>query len=240
MAKIDGKRVRVRGDEVQFRGGGYYIGWGQQCRVLLAPALGGKVRDSARYVVHHPDLWFITIFQAGYYFLANEDPTSNVSRHVNVAEFTWWRQRTDRLWVDHPYLVADNYPAGDPFAIETSYIRETETLVVTESGFVYFIGADGMDRCRIGWTSDPDRRPGELVRSSPVPLSYLALLPGSLEDEGWLQSRFQHLRLHDDWFSLDSEMLAYIAWAREGWRKPGEYTTRYLSGDHPPVGADGL
>jgi hypothetical protein len=237
--QIDGKKVRVRG-EVQFRGGGYYIGWNRMCRALIAPALGSTPREDPRYVVYHPGLWFVTICQGGHFFIGNTTATENISLYVDANAFQWRRQRTDRLWVNHPYLMAEDYPPGDPFALPGRYDGETHRLALEESGYVYLIGAESLDRVRIGWTTDPGRRPGELVRSSPVPLSYLALLPATQEDEGWLQHRFRHLNVHDDWFQLSAEILAFIEWTKTHWRKPGEDPVVHLPKDYPPVGADGV
>ena len=218
---IDGKKILIRGP-VTFRSGAYYFGRNMDHRVLLAPALGSKVRDYARYVVHRPDLWFATAFDSGYIDRLNYEPAPIEALPIDIDAFEWRRQRTSRLWIRHPFMHEDSYADGDPFVLRSRYSNEIEDHVLTETGYVYFIMAVSLDRVRIGWTTDPNRRPGELVRSSPVLLEYALLLPGVQEDESWLQYRFRHLNTHDDWFELTPELREHIEWLRENWRKPGE------------------
>jgi hypothetical protein len=237
MDAIDGKRILIKGP-VTFRSGAYYFGRNAACRVMLSPALGDKPHEDARFVVCRPDLWFGTVFQSGYVSLLNYEPAPIESVGIDTSAFEWRRQRTSRLWMTSPVGHDDYYPDNDPFVLRSRYVAEIDDLVVEEKGYVYFIMAAALDRVRIGYTADPDRRPGELVRSSPVLLEYAALLPGSREDESWLQYRFRHLNTHDDWFVYNDELRAYIEWAKEHWRKPGENP---LLGRHKlPVGRRGI
>ena len=239
MTPIDGKRILIRGP-VTFRSGAYYFGRNMPCRIMLAPALGCKIlRDDIRFVIHQPDLWFGTAFEAGYIHRLNFDPAPIEAIPIDTSAFEWRRQRTNRLWVTNPVDHDDYYPPNDPYVLRSHYSKETDDLEVEEKGYVYFIMAVALDRVRIGWTTDPDRRPGELVRSSPVPLEYAALLPGTQEDEAWLQYRFRHLNTHDDWFNLTPELRAYIEWANENWRKPGENPILSIP-NKSPVGSRGI
>lgn len=239
MNAIDGKKILIKGP-VTFRGGGYYFGRNMACRVLLAPALGSEVRSNARYVVQRQDLWFGTAFEGGYIACLNYDPAPIEKIPIDIEAFEWRRQRTSRLWVRQPFIHEDSYGADDPFVLHSRYSDEIDDLVLTkEAGFVYFIRAAAMNRVRIGWTTDPGRRPGELVRSSPVMLEYAALLPGTQEDESWLQYKFRSANVHDDWFDLTPELNEYIEWSKENWRKPGQNPIISIYGK-APVGNRGI
>jgi hypothetical protein len=238
MAAIDGKRILIKGP-VTFRTGGYYFGRNVACRAMLSPALGDKPHENARFVVCRPDLWFCTVFQNGYVSRLNHDPAPIEKIPIDTSAFEWRRQRTSRLWLTSPVAHSGYYPPGDPFVLRGRYVGELDDIVVEEKGYVYFIMAAALDRVRIGWTTDPNRRPGELVRSSPVLLEYVALLPGTQDDEAWLQYRFRHLNTHDDWFVYNDELRAYIEWAKENWRKPGE-NPLLGSRRKTPVGSQGL
>lgn len=73
---------------------------------------------------------------------------------------------------------------------------------------VYFIAAGGM--IKIGISKDPERRIAELGRSSPLPLSILAIIPGGRNREKSLHERFAEHRKHGEWFTECQDILDYI------------------------------
>lgn len=240
MNAIEGKRILIRGPMTPetIRSGAYYFGRNMYCRVLLSPALGGKLEEHKRFVIHQSDLWFGTAFESGYISKLNHEPAPIEKIPIDVSAFEWRRQRTSRLWLKSPVNHDDHYPTGDNFVLRSRYSDALDDLVVEEKGYVYFIAATDLSRVRIGWTTDTNRRPGELARASPVMLEYVALLPGTQDDESWLQYRFRHLNTHGDWFVFNDELKDYIEWAKEFWRKPGENP---MLGPHKlPVGSLGI
>lgn len=237
MNAIDGKRILIKGP-VTFRSGGYYFGRNPACRAMLSPALGDRPHEDARFVVCRPDLWYGTVFQSGYISPLNYEPAPIEAIPLDTSAFEWRRQRTNRLWMTSPVEHDNYYHKDDKFVLRSRYVDEINDVIVEEKGYVYFIMATALDRVRIGWTTDPNRRPGELVRFSPVRLEYAALLPGTPDDEAWLQYKFRSANTHDDWFNLTPELRAYIEWANEHWRKPGENP---MLGRHKlPVGSRGI
>ena len=87
-------------------------------------------------------------------------------------------------------------------------------------GFVYFAAAEGLDAIRIGFSVGPDRRVISLQCWSPVRLTLLCVVPGTLRDEKLLHWLFRPRRIHGDWFAAAPEILTCIAFARALGRIP--------------------
>ncbi|MFA4845099.1 MAG: GIY-YIG nuclease family protein, partial [Patescibacteria group bacterium] len=69
-------------------------------------------------------------------------------------------------------------------------------------GCIYFArSTEGDGPIKIGFTRDLKMRMGSLSNSSAVPLSVIARMPGTLEDEKKLHCRFSAFRLHGEWFT---------------------------------------
>jgi hypothetical protein len=81
-------------------------------------------------------------------------------------------------------------------------------------GVVYFIGAIGCSRIKIGWTSrDPTERLRQLQVASPFPLELLGCHPGTLQDEKDCHSAFAEARVmaNSEWFHAVPALLELIA-----------------------------
>jgi len=79
-------------------------------------------------------------------------------------------------------------------------------------GFVYVVLAVGIGRYKIGFSiSDPRFRVKALQIGSPIKLELVAVIPKcSRDDELALHHRFEASRLHGEWFSGTSDLLAFI------------------------------
>lgn len=236
------RRRRITQD-LKFTGMAHYIGRNHFCRVELVPCLGHcDVSSDKRYITLPPHrLWYLWIVQSGYYYkLPQPLQRQEIDECITTTAFQWRKGRTNGLWLHHPLDIVDDYTEGEPLTFPSDHNQETQQVVYREQGFVYIIGAAGLDRVRIGWTADLSRRPHELVRSSPVPLEFWAILPGTREDETDLQLRFAHLRTHNDWFAAEEDLWRYVEWAKKYWREPGTFPIKWLSTEQLPIGATGI
>ena len=77
-------------------------------------------------------------------------------------------------------------------------------------GFVYFIEAEGLDRFKIGWATDPGLRLEALRIGSPVPLAVRGTMPGSVQTERRLHRQFASSRLGGEWFASTPELLEFV------------------------------
>jgi hypothetical protein len=70
-------------------------------------------------------------------------------------------------------------------------------------GFVYFIGVvinDEIERVKIGYSRDVDKRLATLVAENAYPLRVLGVLPAKPDREFILHRAFREFRLHGEWF----------------------------------------
>lgn len=245
-AYFEGERIRIRG-QVRFKGGHIYSGYNTACRVELVPALGDEANSTAyqplRYVIPEENLWFIHFVQDGYYYQVPKSvKTEDVGTYIDPAEFRWRCKRTNALWVMHPVKIIPVYKPNAPFAFPNdydSYAKEV-TLIYREAGYVYLLYARNLGTVRIGWTSRPNRRPDEISPSTPSPVHYLALLPGTRDDEMQLHYKFSHLYQHGSWYRYTEEMYNFVMWSREHWRPAGTKPVVELGNAVLPVGAGGI
>ncbi|ESQ10959.1 MAG: GIY-YIG nuclease family protein [Thiohalocapsa sp. PB-PSB1] len=77
-------------------------------------------------------------------------------------------------------------------------------------GYVYFIEAIGLDRVKIGYSDNPEKRLKQLSTGSPVSLSIYARVPGNQVMEKEIYQRFLHLRVENEWFHFTNEIKEYI------------------------------
>ena len=241
---FEGERFRIRG-QVQFKRGHIYSGYNTVCRVELVPALGGQANSSEhhplRYVTYQDHVWYLYFVQHGYYYQAMDSiHTDAIATYVDTSAFHWRRRITNALWVRHPVDMLLYYKPDDPFLFPRDYDYETETFTQIESGYVYIVHAHNLGTVRIGWTSHPDKRPIQLSPSTPAPLKYLALLPGTKEDEQQLQYKFSHLHLHGSWYRYTEEMYNFVVWAQEHWRPAGDNPMHNLRNVTLPIGTNGI
>lgn len=70
--------------------------------------------------------------------------------------------------------------------------------------FVYFVEAVGIDRIKIGWTTNLEARLTDLQCGCPVPLEHCFSIPGGSDEEHELHHRFRHARTSGEWFVLSA------------------------------------
>jgi hypothetical protein len=78
------------------------------------------------------------------------------------------------------------------------------------SGDVYFIEAIGVDRVKIGVSSDVGKRFGQLASSFPGPLKLLGRTAGGRAREASLHRRLANFHIGGEWFHLTSGVRAVI------------------------------
>lgn len=85
-------------------------------------------------------------------------------------------------------------------------------------GFIYFVGAEEVGRVKIGFTHyDPDGRFLALATASPVKLSKIGLMRGTITQEKGLHSRFAAHRFQLEWFHHRDEVAEFIAAEGRNW-----------------------
>lgn len=244
MTSTQGRSLRIDG-AVRFRPGYRYIGFGRSCRVEVVPVLGSEVVNTdkydLRYVAYQPGQWFIFFSQFGtYHMIENTVETADIAKFVDLAAFQWRQRRTNTFWLMHPMDLMAQREADQLYPFDFDYYPKTGELVFKEPGYVYLVEAVGLNRVRIGWTANPDRRPGELVRHNPYPLNFLALMPGDKVDESHLQFILSEWRLHDDWFELTNNIREYVEHLKRHWRTPGAYPVAHIKNLQEPIGSQGV
>lgn len=80
----------------------------------------------------------------------------------------------------------------------------------SQGGFVYFIGSPRGGPVKIGFSTAPRRRLGELQTASPVRLEILGLVSGTRETEQEFHLRFAPHRLNGEWFAPCAEIADFI------------------------------
>lgn len=106
------------------------------------------------------------------------------------------------------------------------------------SSFVYFIAPADRTIVKIGFSHCPKRRLEELGAWSPVPLTILAYVPGSSQDELALHSRYAALHSHREWFRASEEMLADIAMIARLGELPAAF--KAVAGQRNPLARIGI
>lgn len=81
-----------------------------------------------------------------------------------------------------------------------------------KKGQVYLISAVGLNRYKIGSTTDLDKRLLALQSFSPVALEVLAVIECSdiEKAEAWLHTKFASCRHHSEWFDLSDDDVQWI------------------------------
>lgn len=86
--------------------------------------------------------------------------------------------------------------------------RKTQSEI---AGVIYFVIAKDVGRLKIGHTSsDIIKRMRALQGNSPVELTLIGYITGTVQDERDLHARFVNYRQHYEWFLASSELMAYI------------------------------
>ncbi len=81
---------------------------------------------------------------------------------------------------------------------------------------IYFVLAEEVNRCKIGFSTDPKKRLQALSSSSPAFLRLLGVIEGELEDEADLHRDFAALRAKNEWFRYESPLVEFIQKAVAG------------------------
>lgn len=75
---------------------------------------------------------------------------------------------------------------------------------------IYFLLAEDVGRCKIGFSEDPRKRCIKINYSSPVQLELLGTVEGSREDEKSIHSAFDWLQIKGEWFFYCSPLIEFI------------------------------
>lgn len=74
-------------------------------------------------------------------------------------------------------------------------------------GAVYFLAAESVDRVKVGFTRDRKtivKRMSALAYSSPVTVTLMKVIAGSMQGERWLHAKWAEHRHHGEWFTLSA------------------------------------
>jgi hypothetical protein len=94
---------------------------------------------------------------------------------------------------------------SEPVRYIADYIPPSES-----AGFVYFLQSGPDGPIKIGWSQDVTRRIEELQTANARRLVLLGTMPGRMEDEAALHTRFAHLRMEGEWFQDAVEIHSYL------------------------------
>jgi len=75
---------------------------------------------------------------------------------------------------------------------------------------IYFVLAEEVNRCKIGFSADPKKRAQVLNGSSPVYLKLLGVIEGTTEHETALHRDFAFLHVKNEWFRYESPLVEFI------------------------------
>lgn len=92
----------------------------------------------------------------------------------------------------------------------------------TSYGFVYLIACQGINRVKIGYSADPNKRLKELSTGAPGQLVLLATWRGTQKHEAMLHKRLDKYRSQLEWFEIDAHLAM-------------QHVTKMMAGDCPIV-----
>lgn len=85
-------------------------------------------------------------------------------------------------------------------------------------GYVYFLYSPQLKKVKIGHSHGVLDRIFTLSGMSPDEKQVLlAIYPGTLSDEDYLQTYFHYINSHKEWFYLDQELISLIVEIRQNW-----------------------
>lgn len=87
-----------------------------------------------------------------------------------------------------------------------------------ESGYVYLIRNAQANRLKIGYSNNPASRLRTLQTGSADYLELIRFVPGTLNDEKNLHTRFEHLRVHHEWFQDSPAIHHYFTGTAPRWK----------------------
>lgn len=133
---------------------------------------------------------------------------------MSDEEFYTWPARHPEICRDGLLLTApvewfleDNYRRHITNKDDPSAQRKPtppRAKPATRAGVIYFIKPDD-GPCKIGFTTNLERRFTTIQAQSPLPLTIIHTFAGTLADEAGLHERFKDRRLHGEWFDLTDE-----------------------------------
>lgn len=77
------------------------------------------------------------------------------------------------------------------------------------NGFVYAIECGG--RIKIGFSEKPEARFSKIASDAPFPCVMHGYWPGTVADELDVQTKFNDIRVHGEWFAVTETLLAFIS-----------------------------
>lgn len=92
----------------------------------------------------------------------------------------------------------------------------------TSYGFVYLIACQGINRVKIGYSADPNKRLKELSTGAPGQLVLLATWRGTQKHEAMLHKHLDKYRSQLEWFEIDAHLAM-------------QHVTKMMAGDCPIV-----
>lgn len=89
-------------------------------------------------------------------------------------------------------------------------VGEEGSAVAVKASVVYVIRSDDTDMVKIGTTVDIAERMKTLRIGNPSTFTILRVLHGGRAEERWMHLRFASLRVRNEWFRFDPEMLTAV------------------------------
>jgi excisionase family DNA binding protein len=141
-----------------------------------------------------------------------------VQRHAKAGEMPTLRRIGNRYRFDLDALSGWTPPPAKPRPKRRARLGADGNWILThaaidrlpDTGWVYFIQAEGGGPVKIGKADDVDERLRALQFSCPYRLVVLGKLPGGRRLEARLHKQFSACRLHGEWFAADTPGLADV------------------------------
>lgn len=100
-------------------------------------------------------------------------------------------------------------PTRQPAAASRSHRFRTPRN--RENGIVYYIACTETNRVKIGFTAgDPMDRLRALRTGAPTHIRLMAMHWGTQKEERKLHKKFDHLRLHGEWFAMAEDLAMHM------------------------------
>lgn len=131
------------------------------------------------------------------------EPQGTSSREERLARVRGWLNDPElRRWSDRHI--------AKQCGVSPSTVAAERKRRLSSGGVIYFMQIASEDCIKIGFSYYPDLRRNRLQTGLPWAIEILATMPGDLQLEAALHSRFDHLRIRGEWFDADEELLEYI------------------------------
>lgn len=75
---------------------------------------------------------------------------------------------------------------------------------------IYLIADTEKKYCKIGYSSSPKRRLGEIQTSCPLEMNIILTIKGNMNLEKEFHRKFNHLRIRYEWFEYHEDVIEYI------------------------------